>query len=79
MTRILLLVRHHGHDHSVHAEWLGSNGRFSGNGRQRSFPDEGCRSLGGIDLLAETGRRATARRLLGILISVVIKDNDTLY
>ena len=37
MTRILLLVRHHGHDHSVHAEWLGSKGRFSGNGRQLPF------------------------------------------
>src|ERR1700738_4117225 len=35
-------------------EWLGSSCRISGDGRQRSLPDEGCRPLGGVDLLAET-------------------------
>src|SRR5215831_4159746 len=38
-------VAHHvprnGHDHSVHAEWLGSGCRISRDGRQRSLPDEG--------------------------------------
>ena len=41
-------------------EWLGSSCRISGDGRQRSLPDEGCRPLGGVDLLAETGCRASA-------------------
>ena len=49
-----------GHDHPVHAEWLGSGCRISSDGRQRSFSDEGCRSLGSVDLLAETGCDARA-------------------
>jgi 2-polyprenyl-6-methoxyphenol hydroxylase-like FAD-dependent oxidoreductase len=38
-------VRDDGHDHPVHAEWLGSGCRISGDGRQRSLPDEGCRHI----------------------------------
>jgi uncharacterized membrane protein YkgB len=53
-------IRDDGHDHPVHAEWLGSGCRISGDGRQRSLPDEGCRPLGSVDLLAETGCRASA-------------------
>ena len=53
-------IRDDDHDHPVHAEWLGSGCRISGDGRQRSLPDEGCRPLGGVDLLAETGCRASA-------------------
>ena len=53
-------VRDDGHDHPVHAKWLGSGCRISGDGRQRSLPDEGCRPLGGVDLLAETRCRASA-------------------
>src|SRR5215831_17332738 len=58
--RIDYHVRRDGHDHSVHAEWLGSGCRISRDGRQRSLPDEGCRSVGGVDLLAETGCRTRA-------------------
>ena len=32
--------------------------RISRDGRQRSVPDEGCRPLGSVDLLVETGCRA---------------------
>src|SRR5215831_18330790 len=58
--RIDYHVRRDGHDHSVHAEWLGSGCGISRDGRQRSLPDEGCRSVGGVDLLAETGCRTRA-------------------
>ncbi len=53
-------VRRDCHDHPVHAEWLGSGCWIPGDGRQRSFPDEGCRAVGGVDLLAETRCRARA-------------------
>jgi hypothetical protein len=53
-------VHHDGHHYSVHAEWLGSGRRISGNGRQCPFPDEGCRPPRGLDLLTLTGRRARA-------------------
>ncbi len=39
---------------------LGSGCGISSDGRHCALPDEGCRSFGGFDLLAQTGRRARA-------------------
>ena len=50
-----------GYHHSVHAEWLGPSCWISRDGRQRSVPDEGCRPLGSVDLLVETGCPACPR------------------
>ena len=56
-SRLNRNLHHDRHDHSIHAERLGCIGRWvSGNGGQRSFPDEGCGSSGGIDLSAEARR-----------------------
>ena len=46
------------HHHSIRAERLGPGCGISGDGRHCALPDEGCRSFGGFDLLAQTGRRA---------------------
>ena len=51
-------VHHDGHDHSVHAERMGSGGGISRHGRQRSVPDEGRGAAGCVDLLAQAGRDA---------------------
>jgi hypothetical protein len=51
-------VHRDGHHHSIRAERLGSGCGISGDGRHCALPDEGCRSFGGFDLLAQTGRRA---------------------
>lgn len=51
-------VHHDRHDHSVHAERMGSGGGISRHGRQRSVPGEGRGAAGGVDLLAQTGRDA---------------------
>ena len=51
--RYIHLYRHY---YSIHAEWLGCVcRRISCNGRQRSFPDEGCGALCYISLFAEAG------------------------
>jgi hypothetical protein len=47
-----------GHHHSIRAERLGPCRGISGDGRYCALPDEGCRSFGGFDLLAQTGRGA---------------------
>ena len=52
-------IHNDGHYYPIYAEWLGCFcRRVSGNGRQRSFPDEGCRALGGVGLSAEARRPA---------------------
>ena len=52
-------VRHDGYHHSVLAERLGSGCWLSCNGRQCSFPNEGCRPRG-LDLLTQAGCHARA-------------------
>ncbi|MGY4315067.1 hypothetical protein ACVWW1_004394 [Bradyrhizobium sp. JR3.5] len=53
-----------GHDHSVHAGWLGRcGGRLSGDDGQCPIPDEGCRAACGVVVSSEArhgaGREAT--------------------
>jgi uncharacterized membrane protein YkgB len=45
-------IRNHRHDHSLHAERLGSKRRIPCDGRPCALPDEGLRSACGFDLLA---------------------------
>jgi hypothetical protein len=50
-------VRGDGQYYSIHAEQMGSGGRISRNGRQRSLPRERRGPFGGINLFAEAGCR----------------------
>jgi hypothetical protein len=54
-ARVNRHVHRYRYHHSVHAEWMGPRCRLSCNGRKRSFPNEGRRSSGRFDLLAEAG------------------------
>ena len=47
-----------GHHHSIRAERLGPGCGISGDGGHGALPNEGCRSFGRLDLLAQAGRRA---------------------
>ena len=56
-TRLKCYIYNDRHHYSIYAEWLGCVcRRVSGNGRQRSFPNERRRSFCCISLFAEAGR-----------------------